>query len=157
MKLGDHFTLKEMCKSGTAMRHGIDNTPNTVQIAALKCLVKHCLDPIRKHYGIGYSPSSAFRCDRLNTILGSNSRSSHPKGEAADIEVPTIDNMELAKWCSENLEFDQLILEYYEEGDPSSGWVHISFREGNNRGQILSKDHHPNNRGWRTGLHASRV
>ena len=40
---------------------------------------------------------------------------------------------------TENLEFDQLILEFYQQGKPSSGWVHCSYKtDGNNRGKIMT-------------------
>ena len=39
-----------------------------------------------------------------------------------------------------NLSFDQLILEYYEEGEPNSGWVHCSYTNDANRGEVLIFD-----------------
>ena len=44
-----------------------------------------------------------------------------------DFEVPGIDNKDVALWVMENCDFDQLILEFYKEGDPASGWVHCSY------------------------------
>jgi zinc D-Ala-D-Ala carboxypeptidase len=39
------------------------------------------------------------------------------------------------------LEFDQLILEFYDGVDPNSGWVHCSYRaDGQNRKQCLTFD-----------------
>jgi hypothetical protein len=37
------------------------------------------------------------------------------------------DNAELADWIYSNLEFDQLILEFYTPGEPNSGWIHCSY------------------------------
>ena len=38
-----------------------------------------------------------------------------------------------------NLDFDQLILEFYTPGDPRSGWIHISYNEdGKNRKSVLT-------------------
>jgi hypothetical protein len=48
-----------------------------------------------------------------------------------------IDNKELAMWIKDNVEFDQLILEFYKKGDPNSGWVHVSYNGDNNRKQFL--------------------
>ena len=60
-------------------------------------------------------------------------------GEAADIEVPTFSNKDIAIWISENLSYDQLILEFYNGVDPRSGWVHVSYvDEEKNRKQNLT-------------------
>jgi len=40
-------------------------------------------------------------------------------------------------WIKNNLQFDQLILEKYTGGQPSSGWVHVSYVEGHNRNETL--------------------
>jgi zinc D-Ala-D-Ala carboxypeptidase len=48
-----------------------------------------------------------------------------------------MDNKKLAEWIKENLEFDQLILEFYVEEDPQSGWVHCSYDSDLNRKQSL--------------------
>ena len=41
--------------------------------------------------------------------------------------MPTVSNYELAEWVRTNLTYDQLILECYTKGKPSSGWVHVSY------------------------------
>ena len=39
----------------------------------------------------------------------------------------------------QNLEFDQLILEFYQKGKPSSGWVHCSYKtNGENRQKVMT-------------------
>jgi len=53
--------------------------------------------------------------------------------------VPGVPNAELAEWIRDNLEFDQLILEFYTPGIPDSGWVHVSYlADGDNRGECLT-------------------
>ena len=37
------------------------------------------------------------------------------------------DNAELADWINKNLDYDQLILEFYTPGEPNSGWIHCSW------------------------------
>ena len=66
-----------------------------------------------------------------------NFTSQHAKGEAADFEIFGISNKELADWIHYKINYDQLILEYWKEEDPNSGWVHCSYSEGNNRRQYL--------------------
>ena len=63
----------------------------------------------------------------LNRKLGSRDTSQHTLGQAVDIEIPGIDNEELFDYIKENLEYDQIILEFYDGVDPRSGWVHVSF------------------------------
>jgi hypothetical protein len=60
------------------------------------------------------------------------------RGQAVDFEVPGVSNYELAKWISENLIYDQLILENYTPGQPNSGWVHCSVVSGHNREECLT-------------------
>lgn len=126
--ISKHFTYREMFKSSTADRRRIDNTTEDKQILEnLTRVAEHILEPVRKQYMISFSPSSAYRCRDLNRILKSSDRSQHTKGEAVDIEIPTVDNFQLFKWIEYNLDFDQLILEFYVQNQPTSGWVHVSY------------------------------
>lgn len=136
-KLSENFRLGELIKSNTAVRLGIDNTPNFEQLENLRDLACSVLQPVRESFGITLI-SSGFRCQRLNAALGSSGRSQHLTGNAVDIEVPGVDNYVLANWIKENLMFDQLILEFYDGTDPSSGWVHVSYKTLGNRGQCLT-------------------
>ena len=140
MKLSENFSLEELTKSQTATRLGIDNTPDMTAIINLRALCKNVLQPIRDNFGIPFSPNSGFRSLELNEKLGSSSTSQHCKGQAVDIEVPTMSNLELANWCSTMLDYDQSILEFYKEKEPSSGWVHISYNIESNRKKYLSFD-----------------
>lgn len=135
MKLTQNFSLKEMTFSDTAIRKGIVNNPNTEHIVALTNLCCHILQPVREHFGQAVNINSGYRSVELCEAVGSSSRSQHSKGEAADFEIYGLSNLELATWIYENLEFDQLILEFFDpEGDPNSGWVHCSYRrDGQNR------------------------
>ena len=134
MKLSDHFSLQELTKSSTAERRGITNEPDDEAVENLIMLCEMVLEPVRERYGFPFIPNSGFRCLELNRAIGSSDRSQHITGEAVDFEVPGISNKEVALWVKENCTFDQLILEFYKEGDPASGWVHCSYViEGENR------------------------
>ena len=134
MKLSEHFSLQELTKSSTAERRGIANEPDDEAVENLIMVCETILEPVREHYGIPFIPNSGFRCLELNRAIGSSDRSQHTTGEAVDFEVPSISNKEVALWVKENCKFDQLILEFYKEGDPASGWVHCSYViEGENR------------------------
>lgn len=124
--LSKNFSVNEMIKSQTALRHGIDNWPDVDALLSMDYLANAVLQPIRDEFGPTHI-SSGFRCLELNRKLGSKDTSQHIKGEAADIEIWGFDNRKLAVWINENLVFDQLILEFYDGVNSSSGWVHVSF------------------------------
>ena len=81
---------------------------------------------------------SGYRGEELNKAVGGSSRSQHCKGEAVDLECPGTSNYDVAKWIEDNLDYDQLILEFYTPGIPDSGWVHVSYTKGINRKQSLT-------------------
>ena len=137
MKLSTNFSLNELTKSQTAERKGIDNTPSAEHQENLRSLCTHVLQPIRDHFSRVVSVSSGYRSPELCTAIGSKITSQHAKGEAADFEIFGVSNKELADYINETLDYDQLILEYWKESDPNSGWVHCSYSENNNRKQYL--------------------
>lgn len=130
-----YFSINELCSSATAKRKGIDNTPNSVQLAALTALVSNILDPLREAYGKPIVVTSGFRCAKLNRAVGGVARSQHTKGEAADIRSLSdkpADNKRLFDLIVRlGLPYDQLIDEY------GYNWVHVSYTQGANRRQIL--------------------
>jgi len=138
MKLTENFSLNELTKSQTAERKGIDNTPSTEHQENLKSLCEMILQPIRDHFGQVVSVSSGYRSPELCVAIGSSTQSQHAKGQASDFEIFGISNKELADYIDENLDYDQLILEYWKgEDEPNSGWVHCSFNTQGNRKQYL--------------------
>lgn len=160
-KISPHFTMREIAKSSTATRLMIDNTPTAPVLEAAKLLAYNVLEPIRIEFNRGFSPNSWFRCEDLEKAITVRSypawcarkgvavndaswkayfaRKSHPKGEAADIEVPGVTNDELFQWVQDNIdEYDQVIREFPRPGDPRSGWVHVSYRKDGNRKQAFT-------------------
>lgn len=141
--LSDHFTLFEMTKSQTATRLGLDNMPSDEEVLNLTRVCENILEPVRKQFRRPFSPLSGFRATELNRAVGGSINSQHLTGHAVDIELPGVDNYVLAKWIVENLDFDQLVLEFYTPGEPSSGWVHVSLvgpdSKKPNRKQVLSR------------------
>ena len=137
MNLSNNFTLAELVKSQTAVRKNINNEPGTAEINNLIHLAETVLQPVREHFGKPVVISSGYRSPELCEAIGSSAKSQHAKGEAADFEIPGVDNMQLAAWISKNTVFDQLILEFYEPGDPNSGWVHCSAVKEGSRAQVL--------------------
>ena len=115
----------------------IRDRPDSAQtLVNLVNVANHILQPVRDQFG-PIRVNSGYRGLPLNKAVGGSKTSQHCKGEAADFESSRIGNYKLACWCRDNLEFDQLILEFYTQGEPSSGWVHCSYRtDGQNRGKI---------------------
>ena len=137
MKLSESFTLNELIKSQEAIRLGIENIPNEEHIKNLKILCEKILQPLRDYYGLPVSISSGYRSVALCEAIGSSSKSQHTKGQAADFEIFGIANKDLADWIVQNLDYDQCILEFWNENDPNSGWVHCSYSVNGNRKQYL--------------------
>lgn len=123
------FSIKELCKSSTAKKLNIDNTPSAEIKQNLTVLIEKCLDPIREVFGNPIMVTSGYRCSQLNAACGGSPTSEHKTGFAADID--TSDNIRL--WdviTSGNFKWTQLINEYPdEEGEPS--WIHISYNPNN--------------------------
>ena len=129
-----YFTFNELCESGTAKTHNIDNTPNEQIKINLRNLVDNCLDVIREKYGKPITVSSGYRCPALNKVVGGASTSQHTKGQAADLKGKTRQENEIIFNIIKQLGcYDQLINEY------NFSWVHVSYVDGkNNRKQILT-------------------
>ena len=108
-RLSKNFTLQEFTKSQTALRHGIDNTPGDEHLANAKALFEKVVQPVRDKFGV--------------TVINSGYRG--PK-------------YDVAKYIQDNLDFDQLILEFYTPGIPDSGWVHVSYKSTENRKSVLT-------------------
>jgi len=140
MKLTANITLDELCKSQVSERKGINNNPNPQQIENIKALAVNVLQPIRSHFDKPLIISSGFRCAELCIAIGSSVNSQHVADDgaaAADFEIPGVDNLDLAIWIKSNLDIDQGILEFYREGEPTSGWIHCSYAKEGNRNQWL--------------------
>jgi hypothetical protein len=138
LNLSKNFTLKELTASQVAIRNCLDNTPDAKAIANLKTLVETILQPLRDHYGRSVKVSSGYRSLELNRFVGGSTNSDHCKGQAADIEISGISNGDLAKYIAENFKFTQVILEFYTQGIPDSGWVHISYDTNNLKCETLT-------------------
>ena len=137
VRLSENFSLQEYTKSQTATRQRLDNTPNEDHMASAKLLFENVVQKVRDHFGVTVI-NSGYRGEALNKAVGGSSTSQHCKGEAVDIECPGTSNYDVAKWIEDNLDFDQLILEFITLGIPDSGWVHVSYKSEGNRKSVLT-------------------
>lgn len=138
MQLTKNFSLHEMMKSETALRHGMDNTPPQYAVDNLRLLCINVLQPIRDHFNMGVKVNSGFRSPQVNAAVGGSKTSDHCYGRAADIEIPGMPNYSLANYIAQNFMFTQLILEFYTPGIPDSGWVHVSYNPDDLKRQVMS-------------------
>ena len=146
-RVSKNFELYELTRSELAQRLRIDNSFAAArELRAAVNLCREVLQPLRDEFG-RFSPNSVYRCQALERALKKKpaswkSASQHCAGEAADVEIPGMATLELARWVEHNLKFDQLICECYDPRQgPNSGWVHISLKApgtGANRGELLS-------------------
>ena len=139
MQLSKHFTLEEFEKSQTATRKGIKNKAGSGEIKNLGDLCYEVLEPVRAKFDKPVTITSGYRSPELSEAIGSKATSQHCKGEAVDMEVIGVSNLQVALWIENNLDFDQLILEFW-TGEANSGWIHVSYKDGSNRKQVLTYD-----------------
>jgi hypothetical protein len=117
-----HFTLEELYASEIADRNNIDNKPKSAELLDnLKYLADN-LEDVRTLLNHPIHVNSAYRCDAVNSILGSKSTSAHTKGLAADIICPSFGSPRdiVSKIIASNIQYDQIILEF-------DRWCHIGF------------------------------
>ena len=127
MKLSKNFSLAELTKSQTATRMGLDNNPSEDEQENLRLLCERVLQPVRDHFNHVVSVSSGYRSPQLCAAIGSSIDSQHAKGMACDFEIFGTPNNEVFNWIKNNLLYDQMILEFWNEDEPNSGWVHVAY------------------------------
>jgi hypothetical protein len=137
MKLSENFTLQELIYSDTAVRKSIFNEPNEEQIENLKLICKNILEPVRESFNSPVIVSSGYRSIKLCEAVGSSAKSQHTKGQAVDFEIVGVANKDVSDWIVSNLNYDQCILEFWNENEANSGWVHCSYLNTGNRKQYL--------------------
>ena len=128
MYLTDHFSTEELCHSNTAIRLGLNNTPNQVQLTNLKTLAEGLEHVRSKLGGLPIIISSGFRSMDVNRAVGSKDTSFHTFGLAADFICPrygSVDDVFHAV-VSSSIEYDQLIKEF-------DRWIHIGFPKGTDK------------------------
>ena len=136
--ISKHISDREGVYSTTAMRRGLDNTPNGEQLANMKLLAEKVFEPLREWVGGPIRINSFFRGPELNTAIGGSSKSQHCKGQAMDIDDGGCNktNAQMYKYIKDELKFDQMIWEFGDDDNPN--WVHVSYvSDDENRNRCL--------------------
>ena len=129
-QLSEHFSLAEL----TVTNKSIDNTPITEGLQSLRYTAQQ-MELVRTLLGKPIKITSAYRSPAVNKAVGGAASSQHLKGQAVDFTCTSFGtprDIVLAIKAS-SIKYDQLICEY-------SSWVHISFKETDNRKQALIID-----------------
>ncbi len=139
MQISKHLTLKEVIKSNTATRLGVDNSPTPIHLENLKVVAEKIFEPIRNWWGKPIGISSGYRSKALNLAIKGSATSQHCTGEALDIDADIFDNgitnAEVFHFVKDHLDFDQMIWEFGTDTEPD--WVHISYKtNGKNRKKL---------------------
>ena len=126
-KISKHISYKEGTYSQTALRRGLDNTPNEEQLKCMKEVAENLFEPLREWVGGPIKINSFFRGEPVNTAIGGSKYSQHMKGQAMDIDdtFGHKTNAEMYHYIKDNLDFDQLIWEFGDDNNPN--WVHVSY------------------------------
>ena len=149
MKLSEHFTLGELCKTSYHTTDG--NIPSHVAIENMKRLCIW-LELLRDQYNVRYGDgvgdipiiiNSGFRSEEVNRKCGGAKGSNHLTGCAVDIrcygpeQMIRMAGILLDFADGTKSDFDELILE--KRG--TTYWIHFAVRPSNNRRKILFDCH----------------
>ena len=147
MKLSEHFTLGELCKTSY---HTLDgNIPSRVAIENLRNLCENWLEDLRYSQNTLYSGAgekempiiinSGYRSEEVNRKCGGAKGSNHLTGCAVDIKCyGPVQMIRMAGILLDiadgtRRDFDELILE--QRG--TTYWIHFAVRPKDNRRKIL--------------------
>lgn len=146
--ISKHFSYREMTRSETARRHGIDNTPNSTELDNIRYTAEQ-MEKVREYLNTKYNQpiaiivTSCFRNEKVNRLVGGSKTSAHRYGLAVDCDATGFTSTAFAKEIMEMkdkglIDYDQLILEFPERGD--GAWVHIGFKKNGvgQREQVLT-------------------
>lgn len=126
MGAGCGFTIDDLLRSETALRHGLDNDPTEAQELNLVRLLEEFLPQVCSVCGVdGQNVSihinSGFRSIAVNKLVGGAKNSAHMDGRAVDFVIKGRD-----LWKSymdlyhSSIPFDQLIFE-------CNSWIHLGI------------------------------
>lgn len=116
-----HFTIRELTRSATAERLGLDNTPPPQAVESLHRLINEVLEPARTQLGAPIYVNSGYRCPELNRAVGGAARSYHLHGRAADLTTGTVEGNRRLLQIFRQLPHSELL---WEQGGV---WIHVAL------------------------------
>lgn len=137
-RISEHISYQEGTRSVTALRLGIDNTPDTYQFTNMQVVAENIFEPLRKWVRGPIKINSFLRVPDLNKAIGGSESSQHCQGRAIDIDdsYGHKTNAEMFEYIKKHLDFDQMIWEFGDDDNPD--WVHVSYvSPDRNRGRCL--------------------
>ena len=85
--ISDRISYDEATTSPTALRLGIDNTPDEYKLNRMRLVAEKCFEPLREWYGKPIKVNSFYRCRELNAAVKGSLTSQHILGEAIDLSA----------------------------------------------------------------------
>lgn len=150
-KNAPNFSYDELTKTKTIY---VNDVPESLHDAFKNTALM--MEKVRDLFNAPIIVNSCYRDPVVNAHVGGSKSSQHMKAEAADFEVKGFDNFTAAeKIVESDILFDQIILENYTSGVPTSGWIHCSFcvDPKKNRRQVLTATRGKNGMVYSAGLH----
>ena len=133
MNISENFTIQEFTNSETAKKNNFleQFNPSDDVVHNLTLLAQRIAEPIRSKFG-SFSPTCAYRCQRLNDAVKGAKVSQHLTGQAFD-ETFIKDGKNISDkvfyWLiNSNVPFTKLIWEFGNNDMPN--WLHIGYEEG---------------------------
>ena len=139
--ISKHISDKEGNYSRTALRLGIDNTPEPYHLVNMQVIAELVFEPLREWVKGPIKINSFYRCKELNSAIGGSAKSQHCEGRAIDIDdtFGHMSNKDMFTFIKDELDFDQLIWEFGDDENPA--WVHVSYvSPQNNRRRMLKAE-----------------
>ncbi len=133
--ISKHITYTEATRTDTHL----PNIPNDEQLRKMKLTAEKVFEPVREYFNKPIMVTSFFRTKEVNKKIGGAKNSQHMLGEAIDMDAQVLGglgNDDIFFYIYKYLEYDQVIVE--DLGDFGEiGWIHVSFKEKDNRNQSL--------------------
>lgn len=130
-----NISKNELQHSSTALSLGLQNSVPAeyeINLVQLAWFLQKVRDELKAQFGkeLPIIITSGFRSPELNSVIHGSRTSAHLRGHAADIKVPGLSTVELARFIDDHLTgFDQVIEEF-------GRWVHVGLSD-HPRGQVL--------------------